>query len=236
MEGRACPATRMTTIPPHAENGSSGHEPGFPQAPASRKGEKLPIVATIVVASAVALMIALGVWQLQRANLHERQLARYAAAAGLPPVSFPTMPVRDDQPLMFRYATGNCLRVVGRRTSVGENLAGEPGFVIILDCATGAEGPGMSVEVGWSKNPNVVTSWKGGLVSGVIVPDSKTRFRLASAGAAPGLEPTAPPRPTVKVSPARNRGYAATWFSFAAIALIIYGLALRKRMKEQRRP
>jgi cytochrome oxidase assembly protein ShyY1 len=32
----------------------------------------------------------------------------------------------------------------------------------------------------------------------------------------------------------RNRGYAATWFSFAAIALIIYALAVRKRMKEQR--
>jgi cytochrome oxidase assembly protein ShyY1 len=40
----------------------------------------------------------------------------------------------------------------------------------------------------------------------------------------------------VPVTPGRNRMYALQWFSFAAIALIIYGLALRKRMKEDRRP
>jgi cytochrome oxidase assembly protein ShyY1 len=30
--------------------------------------------------------------------------------------------------------------------------------------------------------------------------------------------------------------YALQWFSFAAIALVIYGLALRKRIKEQPKP
>jgi cytochrome oxidase assembly protein ShyY1 len=194
---------------------------------------RLPLVPTIVVAAAVALMIGLGVWQLQRAKLHESQFASYTAAAALPPLAYPTAPVRDDRLLMYRYATGNCLRVIGRRTSAGENRAEEPGFVIILDCATGAEGPGMSVAVGWSKNPNASTSWRGGLVSGVIVPDDKTRFRLAADGAAPGLEPIAPPKPSVRVSPARNRGYAATWFAFAVIALVIYGLALRKRSREE---
>ena len=182
-------------------------------------------------------MIGLGIWQLQRANLHEQQLASYKAASRLPPISFPTMPVRNTQRFMYRYATGNCLHIVDRRTSVGENRTGEPGFVIIFDCATGAEGPGMSVEIGWSKNPNARTKWNGGLVSGVIVPDEKTRLRLVADGTVPGLEPSALPAPTVKVSPTRNRGYAATWFSFAAIALAIYALALRKRRKEeQQRP
>jgi len=194
---------------------------------------RLPVIPTIIVLAAVAVMIGLGVWQLRRAKLHEEQLAAYSAATRLPPVVYPTIPVRSEQLPFYRYATGNCLRVSGRRTSVGENRAGEPGFVIIFDCATGAEGPGMSVEAGWSKNPNARTSWTGGLVSGVIVPDDKTRIRLVSAGTAPGLEPSAQPTPTVKVSPTRNRGYAATWFSFAAIALIIYGLAVRKRMREK---
>ena len=195
---------------------------------------RVPIIPTIIVAIAVALMIGLGAWQLQRARLHQVQLARYASATRVPPIAFPTAPVRDDQSVMYRYATANCLRVTGQRTSVGENRAGEPGFAIILRCASGVEGAGMSIEVGWSKNPNATTPWKGGLVSGVIVPDDKSGFRLVAAGAVPGLEPSAPPQPTVKISPARNRGYAATWFSFAAIALIIYGLAVRKRMKEQR--
>jgi surfeit locus 1 family protein len=194
---------------------------------------RLPIVPTLIVLLAVAVMIGLGIWQLRRAKLHETQLAVYTAASRLPPVVYPTLPIRSDQLPLYRYATGNCLRVSGRRTSVGENQVGEPGFVIIFDCATGAEGPGMSVEVGWSKNPSARATWAGGLVSGVIVPDDKTRMRLASAGTAPGLQPSAPPTPTVKVSPTRNRGYAATWFSFAAIALIIYALAVRKRMREK---
>jgi surfeit locus 1 family protein len=77
---------------------------------------RLPVVPTMVVAAAVALMIGLGIWQLQRAKLHEAQLLSYMAASRLPPISYPTEPVRDAQSLMYRYATANCLRVVGRRT------------------------------------------------------------------------------------------------------------------------
>lgn len=196
---------------------------------------RIPLIPTIIVAAAVVVMIGLGIWQLQRAKLHQSELAQYSAAMKLPPIAFPTVPVRDDQSLLYRYATGNCLRVTGERTSVGENASGEPGFGIILDCSTGAEGPGMSVQIGWSKNPHATTSWKGGIVRGVIVPDNQSRFRLVAAGAVPGLEASAVPAPTVKISPSRNRGYAATWFCFAAIALIIYGLALRKRMKEPKK-
>jgi cytochrome oxidase assembly protein ShyY1 len=35
------------------------------------------------------------------------------------------------------------------------------------------------------------------------------------------------------VTPAGHRGYAATWFSLAAIAMVIYGLVLRKRLREE---
>ena len=193
---------------------------------------RLPIIPTILVAAAVGLMIWLGIWQLQRAKLHAQQLEIYAKTARLPPVAFPTVPTRNYEAYFYRYATGNCLRVVGRRTSSGEDRTGEPGFVIIADCATGAEGPGMSVAVGWTKNPNAKFAWDGGLVSGVIVPDDKMRIRLVSASAAPGLDPISPPSPTVKVSPLRNRVYAMTWFAFAVMALIIYGLAVRKRLAE----
>ena len=57
---------------------------------------------------------------------------------------------------------------------------GEPGYVQIVDCATGAEGPGMSVEVGWSKNPNAKVNWAGGPVSGMIAPDRRHRMRLVA--------------------------------------------------------
>jgi cytochrome oxidase assembly protein ShyY1 len=197
--------------------------------------KRLPLIPTIVVLGAVAVLVWLGVWQLQRAAWKENLLARYARAEKLPPIAFPTVPLRDDQVPLFRHATGVCLRVAGRRAIGGENQAGEPGYVHILDCATGAEGPGLSVEVGWSKDPNAAVNWAGGPVSGIIVPDRRSRMRLVAASAPPGLQPSKTPDVSTAspVSPAGHRGYAATWFALAMIALIIYGLAVRKRMKSE---
>lgn len=191
---------------------------------------RLPIIPTILVACVVAALIGAGLWNLRRVGVHQAEIARFQAAGRLPPVTYPTVPTKTADLPMYRYATGNCLRPVGRRMSAGENAAGEPGFVLIFDCATGAEGPGMSVQVGWSKNPNATTSWKGGLVSGIIVPDNKSRIRLVADGAAPGLEPNAKPKPSISVPPEQNRGYAIQFFAFAAIALVIYVLAVRKRL------
>jgi cytochrome oxidase assembly protein ShyY1 len=193
--------------------------------------KRVPVVATIVVVAAVALMIGLGVWQLQRAKWKEGLIARYAAADKLPPIAFPTAPMHGDQLPLFRHATGVCLRIVGGRAIGGENRAGEPGYVHIVDCATGAEGPGMAVEVGWSKDPNAKVNWAGGPVSGVIAPDRVHRMRLVAASAPPGLEPSKVPDVTSvsPVTPAGHRGYAFTWFGLAAIALVTYVLAVRKR-------
>ena len=197
--------------------------------------KRLPIVPTIVVLGAVAVLIWLGAWQLQRAKWKERLLARYAQAEELPPIAFPTAPLHDDQLPLFRHATGVCLRVVGRRAMGGENRVGEPGYVQIIDCATGTEGPGMAVEVGWSKNPNAKVNWAGGPVSGIIVPDRRSRMRLVAAGAPPGLEASKTPDVSTAspVTPAGHRGYAATWFALAVIALVIYALAVRKKMKAE---
>jgi cytochrome oxidase assembly protein ShyY1 len=192
---------------------------------------RLPLLPTLVVTAAIAVLISLGVWQLKRALWKEGLLARYAAAEKLPPISWPTSPLTTEQLPLFRYATGVCLRPVGTRARAGENRAGEPGYVHIVDCATGAEGPGMSVQVGWSKNPNQRVQWAGGPVSGIIVPDSVSRIRLVAASAPPGLEPSAQPSPenASAITPSGHRMYAATWFALAVAALIIYMLVLMKR-------
>jgi cytochrome oxidase assembly protein ShyY1 len=199
--------------------------------------KRLPVVPTLIVLAAVALMIALGVWQLQRAKWKEGLIARYAAADRLPPIAFPTAPLHKDELPLFRHATGVCLRIVGHRAIGGENRVGEPGYVHIVDCVTGGEGPGMSVEVGWSKDPNAKVNWAGGPVSGVIAPDRVHRMRLVAASAPPGLEPSKVPDVTSvsPVTPAGHRGYAATWFGLALIALLTYVLAVRKRFKGQPR-
>ena len=81
---------------------------------------RIPILPTIIVVVAIAIMIGLGVWQLQRAKWKEGLLARYYQAENLPPISFPTVPLRNDQLPLFRYATGNCLRPVSSRAVAGE--------------------------------------------------------------------------------------------------------------------
>ena len=190
-----------------------------------------PLVATIVVAAAIAVMIGLGVWQLQRAQWKEQLLAQYAAAEKLPPISWPTAPLEAGQLPLFRYATGVCLKPVGKRVISGQNRAGEAGYVHIVECATGTEGPGMSVQVGWSRNPNLRIQWAGGPVSGIIVPDRTTRMRLVAASAPPGLAPSAAPSAAAAsaISPSGHRMYAATWFALAVVALIIYMIVVMKR-------
>jgi len=192
---------------------------------------RLPLIPTIVVAGAIAVLIGLGLWQLKRAVWKEQLLARFAAAEKLPPITWPTTPLKSDQLPLFRHATGVCLRPIGKWAIGGENRAGEPGYVQIIDCTTGAEGPAMSVEVGWSTNPNARVDWRGGPVSGLIVPDRRTRMRLVAATAPPGLEPSRMPsvESASPITPSGHRMYAATWFALALVALIIYSIAIVKR-------
>jgi len=200
-------------------------EPSPLAAAPARK--RLPVVATIIVAGAIAAMIGLGIWQISRAQWKEGLIARYAAAQDLPPITYPTVPIKDADLPLFRHATAVCLQPVGRRVASGHNLKDEAGYAIIVDCRTGAEGPGLSVEVGWSKNPNATVNWPGGPVSGIIAPDGKSRMRLVAASAPAGLETAAPP--SLDQIPNNHRSYAIQWFAFALIAGVIYALAVRQR-------
>lgn len=187
---------------------------------------KLPLIPTIIVALAAAAMIGLGIWQLVRASEKDALLARYEAARGLPPIDFPTMASGEDPPL-FRQASGFCLEPVSHRVTAGRNAAGESGYVHIAGCRTGAEGPGMAVQIGWSRDPQAPYQWTGGEVSGAIAPDREHRLRLVANKPVPGLQPNA--MPSAESIPDNHLMYAVQWFLFAAIAVIIYLLALKRR-------
>ncbi len=185
-----------------------------------------PILATIVVALAVATMIGLGIWQLQRKAEKEALLARYAAAADLPPIAYPRF-AKPDRALLFRRAAGFCLEPISVSATAGRNLRGESGWRHIAACRTGAEGPGMEVDIGWSRSADLPQAWRGGAVSGVLTQGKDLPLRLVAAAAAPGLQPSLPPSPSE--IPNNHLGYAIQWFAFAAVAAIIYALALRRR-------
>ena len=191
---------------------------------------RVPLIPTILVVAAVATMIGLGIWQIARAGEKQALLARYAAVQGLPEIAFPTMPTKGGLPL-YRRASGLCLHVVGWNASAGADRGGESGYSHFADCTTGAEGPGMVVDAGWSKDPNAKPNWTGGKVSGVIGPDRKARLRLVSGEGLGGLQASAPPSPAS--IPNNHISYAVQWFFFAVAAAVIYVLALRKRLEDE---
>ena len=203
--------------------------------------KRLPLIPTLIVALAVAAMIALGVWQLQRATWKEALIARYIANRNRPPMAYPPLaPVADEA--MFRKARVTCLSVTGWRVTGGSTLTGQPGYRHIAECRTGAEGPGALIDMGLAADPQFRPKWTGGVVDGLITTEPSTtsligklfshapplRPLLVADVPAPGLAASAPP--STDDIPNNHRAYAVQWFVFAGLAVAIYGLAVRKRM------
>lgn len=187
--------------------------------------KRLPVLPTLIVALAIGAMIGLGVWQLHRAQWKAGLLAQYAAAAHQPPIALPIVPDAKNPPL-FRKADAFCLSVVKWTPVAARNLNGDAGWGHVADCRTGAEGPGFAVDMGWSERMDA-PAWRGGQVSGTIAADRERIYRLIAATPAPGLQPTAPPN--MADIPNNHMAYAVQWFIFAALAAIIYLIALRRR-------
>ncbi|HEV2746456.1 MAG TPA: SURF1 family cytochrome oxidase biogenesis protein [Allosphingosinicella sp.] len=188
---------------------------------------RFPFLPTLLVTASVAAMANLGFWQLDRKQQKQALIAQYRANAALPPIAWPAVPPADGS-LLYRRATGFCLEPAGWRAAAGRNAAGETGWIHIAACRTGAERPAMQVNMGWSRSGTAPVGWRGGRVSGVIVPDRLHQIRLDSAVPAPGLQAAARP---AAPSPGNHLSYAIQWFFLAAAAAVIYGLALRRRLR-----
>lgn len=190
--------------------------------------KRWPILPTILVALAIATMIGLGVWQLQRKSEKDALLVRYEAATGLPEVTWPSVPDPDALPL-FRRSALMCVRAIKIEAVSGVNTAGDAGFAHVASCQTGgAEGPGARVAIGWSERPQS-PKWAGGAVRGIIAPDGRQLIKLVSTDPIAGLQQLAAPSPAQ--IPNNHLLYAIQWFIFAFAALVIYILAVRKRNK-----
>ena len=111
--------------------------------PVASAPRRWPIIPTIIVLCAVATMIALGVWQLQRKAEKEALIALYdrnMAMSSL--VTYPKLPPVSDT-MLFRKSSVVCLEVVKWDPRGGTDRKGNSGIRMIADCRTGAEGPGM---------------------------------------------------------------------------------------------
>ena len=199
-----------------------------------------PLVPTILVLASIAVMIALGVWQLQRKGEKEALIALYQRNMAMSAaVAYPALPPVPDA-MLYRKSSVVCLEPVQWSPRSGSDRAGRAGIRMVADCRTGAEGPGVLVDVGIGDD-FASPDWRGGTVQGTIVPgpeqatlierltgrDVPARAMLVADTPIAGLRASAVP--SAADTPNNHLAYAGQWFLFAAAALIIYILAVRRR-------
>lgn len=185
--------------------------------------QRIPIIPTIIVLCAVATMVALGFWQLGRADEKAALIAAYEAALANDDVI--DWPLPDDyQMALYRRAKVECLDVKGFDAIGGKSRSGQTGWVHVARCQH--DGAGVAdVTLGWSLSTQP-PAWHSGTVTGRIAPYGDA-IRLIPDDALAGLEPVASPDP--KELPNNHIAYVGQWFFFALTALVIYGFALRSR-------
>jgi len=198
--------------------------------------KRLPILPTLIVLAAMAAMVALGLWQMQRAQWKERLLADLQAAQTMPALDLDPLLARGtagDVPLAFRRVLVTCapseaapsLRA-GRSRS-----GGQPGYSYFVRCRPGAEDLAGRIEVnaGWASGPDQSLRPRlTGTVAGVLgTVEPAGPVILTAAAPAAGLQASEPPR--VDDIPNNHMAYAFQWFFFAVTAGVVYVLALRRR-------
>lgn len=206
---------------------------------------RLPILPTLVVAAAIAAMIALAFWQIRRAHWKDALLASYAQGAKAAELyGLPTdMPAEQ---LAFRRAHVLCQIATGPTELGGADRSGRTGFRNIVGC-TLIDGRTIMADLGWSAigaKPALPAIGQRIEASGQLIPDDVLANRVIGSRpraiplllvletGAPGLSPSVPP--SIDMIPNNHRSYAVQWFLFAAVALTIYLLALRKRNRASR--
>ena len=187
--------------------------------------KRLPIVPTLVVALAVLAMVGLGFWQLYRLQWKEALLSRYASAATASvEVPFPFGREAVEASL-YRRSRIECLSVSEEGAVSGRSPEGWTGWAMTARCVT-KQGP-VLVMLGWAANPEP-PAWPGGTVTGTLAPARDHGARLVADPPLAGLHALA--RPDPGSIPNNHFAYAMQWFLFAITALVIYALALRKRL------
>ena len=188
---------------------------------------RLPIIPTVLVVAAAAVMVALGIWQLGRADEKAALIERYSRAGQLTaPVPFPRNQ-REIADRLYRYSQFRCSEVVSQTTKAAQNRSGRSGIGLVAVCGDGDSQ--TDVVLGWRQEPKLV-EFEGGVIEGWLSPLGEG-VQLVADPAVAGLEPVRRPDPANL--PNNHLAYAGQWFFFALTALVIYFLALSRRRRER---
>ncbi|HWU01636.1 MAG TPA: SURF1 family cytochrome oxidase biogenesis protein, partial [Novosphingobium sp.] len=190
-------------------------------------------------------MVHLGLWQIDRLHQKEERIARFSAAQrDVDPVSIGYVwRYRQSDAWDYHRTRFTCQQVQRMDAVAGRNARGGTGWAHVARCLTmpvamqgfrpdgQAQGVLVDVVIGWSARPDAV-AWAGGEVRGTIVPGGEFAHHVVADPPLAGLAANAVPDP--QDMPNNHFSYAVQWFLFALVALVIYGLALRRRWREHR--
>ncbi len=179
---------------------------------------RLPLIPTILVAAAVAVMIGLGVWQLQRAEWKEGLIRELEASSHT------------------RTARLSCTMDAKPDVRAGRSATGESGFRYIMPCASRDGADRLEeelVDIGWSRRPDLLPRVRlSRTFTGTYAAGEATSGRIfISDDPVPPLEKSGLPSPSDL--PNNHLLYALQWFFFALAAAVIYALALRRRRRPE---
>ncbi len=198
-----------------------------------------PVLASLIVLVLVAILVGLGVWQLQRARWKADLIARLEAAPALPelgPSDFEEA-MLGLRSVQYRRASHVCRpgRVRPYDLKGGSSQSGEGGFLVLVSCRPNDKPPDIVIVAGWTRDAGAmrrtfeVDTFFEGLVIERPYGDAPGRpqFMLIPTTAIPELAPARLPSP--RDLPDNHLAYAGQWFGLAVALLAIYGVWLRRR-------
>jgi surfeit locus 1 family protein len=203
---------------------------------------RLPFISAAIVFALTAVLVCLGIWQLQRREWKQQLVLAAEVAPQLPvlgPADF-VAAMTGQMSVQYRRAELICRpgRIKPFDLTGGSSAAGQSGYLVLVSCRPDQSlAPDIVAVAGWTRRPDaaalpltVDTMFKGLIIERPYgdAPD-RPQFMLIPDTAVPPLTPSR--LPTATDLPDNHLAYAGQWFGLAGALLVIYALWLRRRTR-----
>lgn len=205
---------------------------------------RLPLFPTLLTLVMLAVLISLGVWQLERRTWKHELITRLQAAATQPllePVDF-MRAMRQEASVQYRRAELPCSPgdVLPYDLKGGSSAGGDSGYLVLVSCRTNRKPPDIVVVAGWTQRPDAaaIPLHVDSVFKGLIIErpygraTARPQFMLIPDTAVAPLKVSRMPSP--EDLPDNHLSYAGQWFGLAAVLATIYGIWMRKRWRGEK--